>query len=139
MDRFLEFAMNHPELVGPFVVLLVVFVMLESRRGGKTVSPQQLTNLVNHEQSLVLDVRESKEFRDGHITESVNIPFSQLKEKVKSIESHKDKAVVIVCKMGQHAGSAGKVLHAAGFSDVRRLRGGLTTWSAEGLPLVKGK
>ena len=40
MDRLLEFALNHPELVVTFVVLLVLFFVLESRRGGKTVSSQ---------------------------------------------------------------------------------------------------
>ena len=64
MDRLLEFALNHPELVVTFVVLLVLFFVLESRRGGKTVSSQQLTHLMNKEEGLVLDVRESKEYRE---------------------------------------------------------------------------
>ncbi|HAU16157.1 MAG TPA: rhodanese-like domain-containing protein, partial [Gammaproteobacteria bacterium] len=50
MDRLLEFALNHPELVVTFVVLLVLFFVLESRRGGKTVSSQQLTHLMNKEE-----------------------------------------------------------------------------------------
>ncbi len=139
MDRLLEFCMNHPELVGPFVVLLTAFIFLESRRGGQTVSAQQLTNLVNNEEALVLDVREAKEFREGHITDSRNIVFSKLKDSLGEIESYKDKPVVIVCKMGQHAGAAGKILHQAGFSNIKRLSGGIGTWKADGMPLVKGK
>jgi len=139
MDRLLEFVVNHPELVGPFVVLVVLFILLETRRGGKTVSTHQLTHLVNREGALVLDVRDSKEFREGHITDARNIPFSTLKESLSQLEKFKDKPVVIVCKMGQHAGAAGRILHENGFKDVRRLSGGLTTWSSEGLPLVKGK
>lgn len=139
MDRLLEFSMNHPELVGTFVVLVVLFFVLESRRGGKTVSSQQLTNLMNKDEGLVLDVRESKDFREGHITGSRNIPFSKLKDSLDEIGSYKEKPVVIVCKMGQHAGAAGKILHAAGFTNVLRLSGGITTWKSDGLPLVKGK
>jgi rhodanese-related sulfurtransferase len=139
MDRLLEFSMNHPELVGAFFVLLVLFFVLESRRGGKTVTSQRLTHLLNNEDGLVLDVRESKEYRDGHITGSKNIPFSKLKEGLADLESFKDKPVVIVCKMGQHAGAAGKILNAAGFANVQRLSGGITTWKSDGLPLVKGK
>lgn len=139
MDRLLEFAVNHPELVGPFFVLVALFIVLETRRGGKTVSTHQLTHLVNREGALVLDVRDSKEFREGHITDARNIPFSTLKESLSQLEKFKDKPVVIVCKMGQHAGAAGRILHENGFKDVRRLSGGLTTWSSEGLPLVKGK
>jgi len=139
MDRLLEFSMNHPELVGSFVVLLVLFFVLESRRGGKTVTSQRLTHLMNKEDALVLDVRDSKDYREGHITGSRNIPFSKLKESVGEITQFKDKPVVIVCKMGQHAGAAGKILHAEGFASVQRLSGGITTWKSDGLPLVKGK
>lgn len=139
MDRLLEFSMNHPELVGTFVILLVLFFVLESRRGGKTVSSQQLTNLMNKDEALVLDVRESKDYREGHITGSRNIPFSKLKDNLSEVSSFQDKPVVLVCKMGQHAGAAGKILHGAGFKNVLRLTGGITTWKADGLPLVKGK
>ena len=73
MDRVIEFAMNHPFLVGGFLGLLSAFIFLETRRGGKSVSSQQLTNLVNKEEALVLDVRDAKEFKEGHITGSKNI------------------------------------------------------------------
>lgn len=137
MDRLLEFAMNHPTLVGVFVVLLVLFFLLETRRGGKSVSPQLLTQLVNKEDGVILDVRESKEFRAGHITGAKNIPFSKLKDSLPELDKHKQNPIVIICKMGQHSGAAGKILTAAGFADVRRLQGGITTWTAEKLPLVK--
>lgn len=136
MDRVIEFAMNHPMLVGSFVALLVAFIVLESRRGGKSVSSQQLTNLVNRENAVVLDVRDAKEFREGHITGSRNIPFAQLQSKLGELEQYKDAPIILVCKMGQHAGAAGRVLSTSGFKDVRRLTGGLSGWKADGLPLV---
>lgn len=136
MDRVIEFTLNHPMLVGSFVALLTAFIVLETRRGGKSVSPQQLTNLVNRENALVLDVREAKEFREGHITGSKNIPFAQLQNKLGELEKHKDTPVILVCKMGQHAGAAGRILSTAGFKDVRRLSGGVSGWKADGLPLV---
>lgn len=139
MNRLLEFVLNHPELVIPFFVLLTLLIMLESRRGGKTVSSQMLTNLVNKEDAVVVDVRDAKEFREGHITESRNIPFSSLKDNLTQLEKFKDKPVILVCKMGQHAGAAGRILSTSGFKDVRRLSGGITTWKSDGLPLVKGK
>ena len=137
MDRLFEFTINHPILVGAFLGLLVLFFLLETRRGGKTVSPQLLTQLLNNESGVVLDVREPKEFRAGHITGATNIPYSKLKDSLSELEKHKQHPIVIVCKMGQHSGAAGKILNAAGFADVRRLQGGISTWTAEKLPLVK--
>ncbi|OUS28273.1 sulfurtransferase [Gammaproteobacteria bacterium 45_16_T64] len=138
MDRVIEFAFNHVALVGGFFGLLAAFLFLESRRGGLSVSSQQLTNLVNSEGAIVLDVRDRKEYGDGHITESKNIPFVKLEERIAELNSHKDAPIVVVCKMGQHSGAAGKILTKNGFANVRRLTGGIGTWRADGLPLVKG-
>lgn len=139
MEHMLQFAQHHPELVGPFVVLVILLILVESRRGGKSVTSQQLTNLVNKEEAVVLDVRDNKEFREGHITESRNIPFSSLKDNLGQLEKFKEKPVVIVCKTGQSASAAGRILNSSGFKDVRRLSGGITSWKADGLPLIKGK
>ncbi|CBL44314.1 Rhodanese-related sulfurtransferase [gamma proteobacterium HdN1] len=137
MDRFFEFVMNHPLLVGSFLLLITLLLTLENRRSGKSVSPQQLVNLMNSAGAIVVDVRESKDFREGHITDSRNIPYAQLPEKLNELEAFKNKPVILVCKMGQHAGAAGRLLSKAGFSDVRRLGGGITTWTADRLPLIK--
>lgn len=137
MDRLIDFAMNHPVLVGSFLVLLTALLGLENRRSGKSVTSQQLTNLVNTAGAVVVDVRDAKEFREGHITDSRNVPYSQLQEKIGELSSYKDKPVILVCKMGQHAGAAGRLLTKAGFTDVRRLSGGISTWTADRLPLVK--
>ena len=138
MDRIIEFAVSHFALVGSFFGLLSALSFLESRRGGVSVSPQQLTNLVNSDGAMVLDVRDRKDFSLGHITESTNIPFAKLEERVAELNSHKDAPIVLVCKMGQHSGAAGKILTKHGFQDVRRLSGGIATWTGDGLPLVKG-
>ncbi len=137
MDQLFEFIGNHPFLVGTFVVLLVLFIRNETQRGGQAVSPQQLVNLVNREGALVLDVRDGKEFSAGHIVDAVNIPHGALASRLSEIEKYKDKPVAIVCKMGQHAGSAGTVLRKAGFQNVSRLTGGLTEWRNQNLPVVK--
>ena len=138
MDRVIEFALSHMALVGSFFGLLAAFLFLESRRGGAGASSQQLTNLVNSQGAIVLDVRDRKEFVLGHITESTNIPFAKLEERVSELNSHKESPIVLVCKMGQHSGAAGKILTKNGFKDVRRLTGGIATWTADSLPLVKG-
>ena len=82
MDQLLEFVVNHPFLVGIFAVLLALFVRNETRRGGTSVTAQQLVDMVNRENALVLDVRDKKEFEQGHIVDSVNIPFSALEGRI---------------------------------------------------------
>ena len=59
MEQLLEFAGNHPLLVGAFFAVLTALAWnLLSDPGGKNaVDPMAATALINHENAVVLDVR----------------------------------------------------------------------------------
>lgn len=139
IEQLFEFALNHFILVGIFFALVIAFFVNESKQGGATVATGGLVSLINKEGGIVVDVRDNKDFKLGHIAGAVNIPYSSLDSRVGELESHKEKPVVIVCKIGQHAGAAGRKLRALGFADVRRLGGGMAEWTGASLPVVKGK
>ena len=139
MEQFFEFIANHWLLSTTFAALLVAFFINEMKRSGQSISSQQLVNLVNQEKAVVLDVPDTGEYSAGHITDAINIPHSSLQSRLKEIEKFKERPIVIVCKMGQHAGSMGTMLKKAGFRNVSRLRGGLSSWQAENMPLIKGR
>ncbi|MYD43485.1 MAG: rhodanese-like domain-containing protein [Gammaproteobacteria bacterium] len=139
MDQFFEFIANHWLLSGTFAALLVAFFVNEVKRSGQSISSQQLVNLVNQERAVVLDVRDNTEYAAGHITDAINIPHASLQSRMNELEKYKERPIVVVCKMGQHAGSMGTLLKKAGFKQVSRLRGGLSAWQAENLPLIKGR
>ncbi|MFW6092927.1 MAG: rhodanese-like domain-containing protein [Pseudomonadota bacterium] len=138
MQQFFEFILNHPILVGAFVVLLVLFIRNETRRGGQSVSPQQLVDMVNREQAVVLDVRERKDFQAGHIVDAVNVPYSALESRLDEVKKYRDRPIVVVCGMGQQAGAAGTLLRKQGFEQVSRLTGGMAEWRNQNMPVVKG-
>lgn len=135
--KVIEFAMNHWQLVGAFVGALGALFLHETRKQGQSLSPAQVVQHVNQNAATVIDVREAKEYRQGHITGAMNIPYSELKDRVVELGEKKDRPVILVCGIGQYAGAAGKLLNQAGFQKVLRLSGGLSSWSAQGLPLVK--
>ena len=137
--QIFEFIGNHLILVGMFVFLLIAFFVHEARRSGATVSTSVLVNLINKEDAMVLDVRDSKEYREGHIAGSLNIPYTSFDKRSTELREFKEKPLVVVCKIGQHSGTVGRKLGQLGFEDVRRLSGGMTEWSSAGLPVVKGK
>lgn len=137
MDQLFSFIANHPFLVGTFALLLALFIRNETQRGGRSVSAQQLVDLVNRENALVVDLRERKEFDAGHIVDSVNIPYASLESKLSELEKHKERPLVIACRMGQHAGAAGTMLRKKGFANVSRLSGGIAEWRNQNLPVVK--
>ena len=138
MEQVFEFVGNHPILVGAFLVILALFVCNELVRGGRAVTPQELVNLVNKDGAVVVDVRDKKEFADGHIMGAINVPHTALSGRLAELEKYKERPLVLACKMGQHAGASGTVLRKAGFQNVSRLKGGVAEWRNQSLPVVKG-
>ena len=137
MDQFFEFVVNHWILASSFLVLLAALLLTESLKAGKSLGTQELVMLLNRDQAIVVDLRDKKEFSEGHITGALSIPFANLKDRAVELQKYKDKQIVLVDKMGQHTGMAGKVLRAAGYQNVRRLAGGVTEWRNANMPLVK--
>ena len=52
--HLIEFATHHYLLVGIFAVLLVLLILSEMSRGGRSLSTRELTTLVNSDQALVI-------------------------------------------------------------------------------------
>ena len=139
MDQAFEFLGNHAILAGTFAMLLALFVRNEMSRGGQSATTQELVNLVNRENALVLDVRDAGEFAEGHIVDALNIPHAAVADRLDELKKYQDRPVAVVCKMGQHSGSAGTLLRKSGFERVLRLTGGMTEWRNQNLPVVKGR
>ena len=139
MEQLFEFVANRWYLVGAFLLVLALFVRNEVARGGRSVTPQELVNLVNRDGAIVIDVREANEYSQGHIVDAVNVPHTSLGTRISELEKFKSRPVVVACKMGQHAGAAGTILRKAGFENVTRLKGGIAEWLNQNLPMVKGQ
>ena len=94
----------------------------------------------------LIDVREPAEFETGHIAGAINIPRGVLEFQVDAHPavanvsdpalSHKDQPLVLVCRTGGRAALAALNLQRMGFSDVRSIAGGVSDWTAGGLPLT---
>ena len=135
MERWFEFMGNHPFLFGALGVFIVLFFIFEGQRNGRKISPQSLCILVKAKNAILIDLRDAKDFRDGHISGSRNIPYSQIASHLEELKSS-ERPLVFICNMGQVAGSA---LQQVGHKDSYRLDGGISNWKAQGLPLVKAK
>jgi rhodanese-related sulfurtransferase len=137
MERVFEFAVNHYILVSLFVAFLLAILVLESRRGGKKISAQGAVNLINRDEAVVVDIRDRKDFNEGRITGSINIPLNSIKSRASELKKFKDKQIIVADKMGQHSAMAVKQLNAEGYANVVRLDGGVADWKGSNLPLVK--
>ena len=66
----------------------------------------EATRMINRENALILDIRETQEFTKGHI--AGDNPPASVVEKLSELDRYKTSPVVVVCKMGTSAGSVVK-------------------------------
>jgi len=140
MDQLITFTSNNLILV---LAILIVSYMLfnnlfgEKLRGYTSISPVESTQMINHDDALVLDVREMNKYSDGHILNSVHIPLSNIKTRMSEIEKYKAKKVIVACRSGHRSSHACANLRKSGFEQVFNLRGGVMAWQNANLPLIK--
>ncbi|MBT3147264.1 rhodanese-like domain-containing protein [Neptunomonas phycophila] len=137
MEQFIEFATNNLVLIAAWVATLALLLWTEGQKGGHAVSPAIATQMINKEDAVVVDIRTKKEWDTGHITGAKHIPLADLARRIEELNKYKTKPIIVVCNIGQTAGSASKQLKEAGFENVSRLQGGITEWKGQNLPIIK--
>lgn len=86
----------------------------------KQVNVDKVRELVENGDYIV-DVRERMEFENGHVKGAVNIPLSELRERVNEIP--KDKQVYLHCRTGQRSYNAALALQNLGYDNVINITG----------------
>ncbi len=97
-------------------------------------APTLAEELASAEPPVVMDVRSAKEWAEKHLAGSVNLPLSQLHERVDELPRHR--RIVLHCAGGYRSSIAAGVLNQHGRSDVAELAGGLAAWEAAKLPVI---
>jgi rhodanese-related sulfurtransferase len=105
--------------------------------GGNNISVNEATLLINRQDALVVDVRETAEWSTGHIPNARHIALGHLGKHLSEIDKFKDKPVIVVCASGNRSSSGCGVLKKAGFQQVFNLAGGIGAWSDAGLPMTR--
>jgi rhodanese-related sulfurtransferase len=142
LHRLPEFLGNHFYLTLGFIGVLVALVVTEAQRftrGYTALTPAGLTQLINRDNALLIDVSAQQDFEKGHIPGAKPVAMSQFDPESKELTKAKDLPVAIVCKNGQTSAQAAQRLKKAGFSKVFWLEGGLSAWSEAQMPLAKGR
>ena len=139
MNQLVEFASHHALIVAGFIAALLAVAFYELRlraTGAMQVSAADAVRLINRG-AFVIDVRKPEEYAAGHIVNARNVALEKLEQGDDAIKKQKDKILLTVCDSGSLAVRAANLLRRAGYANVFNIRGGLATWRAENLPLVK--
>lgn len=86
---------------------------------------------------VLVDVRSTAEFLDGHIRGAVHAPFPSVVKHVQTALLQKDRLLVLVCEHGPRAQMARTLLKWHGYKKIELLSGHMAQWRLEGRPLQK--
>ncbi|MCS3434152.1 rhodanese-like domain-containing protein [Klebsiella sp. BIGb0407] len=143
MQEIMQFVGRHPILSLAWVGLLaaVLFTTFKGLASKvKVITRGETTRLINQEDAVVVDVRSRDDFRKGHIANAINVPAGDIKKGTfGELDKFKEKALIVVCSNGMASQEPANLLYKAGFAKVSLLKEGISGWSGENLPLVRGK
>ena len=140
MEEFIDFVIRNYHLFIAFAVVLGLILWTEIRRftrGFKEITPVEAVTLINQEDALILDVREPNEHSQGSIINAKHVALSALSQKADGLSQNKDRPILVFCKMGNRSSQACKVLTGNHYTRVFGLKGGITAWINDQLPVVK--
>jgi rhodanese-related sulfurtransferase len=142
MQQLMEFVANHPLLVTALIGvggLLLWNIFSGMLSGVENLAPMAATQLVNHQEAVIVDVRENDEYAEGHILNAIHIPLGGLKGKLGQLEKYRERPLIAACRSGNRSAHACRLLKQNGFTQVYNLQGGMLAWQNASLPIIKGK
>ena len=141
MQEYIDFFSNHPVLTIGWIatVLLLISGFIQFKLSHvKNINTQDTILLINKNNAIVVDVRPSDEFNQGHIVNAKNIVASQIEEgHFGGLEDHKNTPIILVCDSGARTTGVGKKLAKAGFTQLHNLSTGMNGWVTQNLPTTK--
>lgn len=110
------------------IISLIVCLLLLTACGTKyeTITADTVRELVA-DNAVIIDVRETSEYEEGHIEGSVNIPVS----KIGNVDYDKDTKIIVYCVSGTRSANAANELIKLGYTNVYNLDGGIINWDEE--------
>ncbi|MFI9612899.1 rhodanese-like domain-containing protein [Streptomyces sp. NPDC052023] len=105
------------------------------RRGPARLTPQRAHQQTCEGKAVLLDVRESPEWKAGHAPGALHLPLTRLVTGAALPEEVRDRPVVAICRSGHRSRQAAELLAARGVR-ATDVTGGMTAWAREGLPVT---
>ena len=114
-------------------------IMADARKEIPEVTAQQVNELLknNGKSPVVLDVRESDEWRQGHLEGAIPLPRGFLEIKIESALPDKNAPIIAYCAGGVRSLLAAKAMKEMGYQDVSSMAGGYAAWKNGGFKWVQ--
>ncbi|HSN69330.1 MAG TPA: rhodanese-like domain-containing protein [Thermoanaerobaculia bacterium] len=95
--------------------------------------------ILDSQQVVVLDLRPTDEYWGpfGHIAGALPVPMGSIEKRLPALLPYKDSTILVYGDSEDESRTGCRILVAAGFNSVVRIRGGIREWIELGYPTVK--
>ena len=119
-----------------FILILSSSCIFSKGEGYKRISMDEAKTLMEKEEGyILLDVRTKGEYESGYIPAAINIPLSDIDEKIISFLPDKSQMILVYCRSGNRSREASDKLSKLGYTNILEI-GGINAWKGE---IVKNK
>jgi sulfur-carrier protein adenylyltransferase/sulfurtransferase len=114
-------------------------ILDEARSQIKQIDIDEARRMMEKPGTVLIDVREPDEWRQGHISNAIGISRGFLELRVEEkVPDHKT-PIILQCASGTRSLLAARTLRELGYDNVYNLTGGFNAWKDRGLPWVADK
>ncbi len=115
------------------IVLLVGNIITDKLKKYEEVDVNAATSLMDDESLIILDVREKKERKAGHIDGDLHIPLGAVKNQLNKLDKHK--SILVYCRSGSRSAHIAGLLTRNEYGKVYSLKGGFQAWKRAKMPI----
>ena len=90
----------------------------------------------NYSNLIVLDVRSTSFYNEGHLENAISIPVAQLDSRIDQLLQYNDTEIIVYCQTGSMSVQAAILLDSYGFTKVFNLSGGYNAWESAGFSVI---
>src|SRR5215475_4218854 len=109
-------------------------ILDEARSQIKQIDIEEARRMMEKPGTVLIDVREPDEWRQGHISNATGISRGFLERRVEEkVPDHKT-PIIVQCASGTRSLLAARTLRELGYENVYNLTGGFNAWKDRGLP-----
>ena len=110
----------------------------EAKKEAGEVTPEQVKEMIEDEEVIILDVRESEQRAEGYLfndfvaVKTISITRGNLEWEIEDKIKDKETSIVTYCRNGGRGALAAQTLKKMGYKNVKNLQGGIWAWAKAG-------
>lgn len=106
-----------------YLILILIFLFVlcgcsNYNSSVKSVTCDEMKNILKEKNSYLIDVRSVDEFSVSHLDNAINIPVDILEKDIKKHKIGFDDSIIVYCRSGKRSSTAAEILYNLGYKNV---------------------